>query len=181
MPLKDLKFRCAKCGSRSTDAVVMGRGGIGVQPWRHEAGKVSRPSWGRMPAPLFKQGRQPLIPFGEFDTDPALRMVLRERSGLVPPRLGSVAVIGRVPVLGQRFLPLLSPVSDQIERLVQPCPVGSPLGDDGIRRNDYPRGSLSRPSRGVTDEQTRAGLLELAKKYEALVREMKADDPPEAQ
>jgi hypothetical protein len=34
---------------------------------------------------------------------------------------------------------------------------------------------------GVTDEQTRAGLLELAKKYEALAREMKADDPPEAQ
>jgi hypothetical protein len=36
--LKDLKFRCAKCGSRLTDAVVMGKGGIGVQPWRHEAG-----------------------------------------------------------------------------------------------------------------------------------------------
>jgi hypothetical protein len=34
---------------------------------------------------------------------------------------------------------------------------------------------------GVTDEQTQAGLLELAKKYEALAREMKADDPPEAQ
>jgi hypothetical protein len=34
---------------------------------------------------------------------------------------------------------------------------------------------------GVTDEQTRAGLLELAEKYEALAREMKADDPPEAQ
>ena len=31
---------------------------------------------------------------------------------------------------------------------------------------------------GVTDEQTRAGLLELAAKYEALAREMKADDPP---
>ena len=37
-PLKDLKFRCAKCGSRLTDAVVMGKGGIGVQPWRVEAG-----------------------------------------------------------------------------------------------------------------------------------------------
>ena len=34
---------------------------------------------------------------------------------------------------------------------------------------------------GVTDEQTRSGLLELAEKYEALAREMKADDPPEAQ
>ena len=31
---------------------------------------------------------------------------------------------------------------------------------------------------GVTDEQTRAGLLELADKYEALAREMKAADPP---
>jgi hypothetical protein len=30
-----------------------------------------------MPAPLFKQARQPLIPFREFDTDRALRMVLR--------------------------------------------------------------------------------------------------------
>ena len=33
-PLKDLKFRCAQCGSWRTDAVMMGQGGIGVQPWR---------------------------------------------------------------------------------------------------------------------------------------------------
>ena len=37
-PIKDLKFRCAKCGSRRTDFVVMGMGGVGVQPWRREAG-----------------------------------------------------------------------------------------------------------------------------------------------
>jgi hypothetical protein len=37
-PLKDLKFRCAKCGSRMTDAVMMGKGSVGVQPWRAEAG-----------------------------------------------------------------------------------------------------------------------------------------------
>jgi hypothetical protein len=35
--VKDLKFRCARCGSRSTDAVMMGKGGVGVQPWRAEA------------------------------------------------------------------------------------------------------------------------------------------------
>lgn len=38
VPLKDLKFRCAQCGSRRTDAVMMGKGGVGVQPWRVEAG-----------------------------------------------------------------------------------------------------------------------------------------------
>jgi hypothetical protein len=37
-PLKDLRFRCTECGSRRTDAVMMGKGGIGVQPWRQEAG-----------------------------------------------------------------------------------------------------------------------------------------------
>jgi hypothetical protein len=37
-PLKDLRFRCAKCGSRMTDAVMMGKGSVGVQPWRIEAG-----------------------------------------------------------------------------------------------------------------------------------------------
>jgi hypothetical protein len=37
-PLKDLKFRCAKCGSRMTDHVMMGKGSVGVQPWRTEAG-----------------------------------------------------------------------------------------------------------------------------------------------
>jgi hypothetical protein len=37
-PLKDLKFRCAKCGSRLTDAVVMAKDALGVQPWRPEAG-----------------------------------------------------------------------------------------------------------------------------------------------
>ncbi len=31
MPLKDPKFRCAKCGSRSTDAVMMGKGRGGYE------------------------------------------------------------------------------------------------------------------------------------------------------
>jgi hypothetical protein len=34
VPVKDLKFRCAKCGSRLTDAVVMSRDALAVQPWR---------------------------------------------------------------------------------------------------------------------------------------------------
>jgi hypothetical protein len=38
VPLKDLKFRCAKCGSRLTDSVVMAKAALGVQPWRIEAG-----------------------------------------------------------------------------------------------------------------------------------------------
>jgi hypothetical protein len=37
-PIKDLKFRCTKCGSRRTDFVVMSRDAARVQPWRHEAG-----------------------------------------------------------------------------------------------------------------------------------------------
>lgn len=32
----------------------------------------------------------------------------------------------------------------------------------------------------MTDEQTREGLLKLAEDYEALAREMQADDPSEA-
>ena len=28
VPLKDVKFRCAKCGSRRTDSVMMGKGGV---------------------------------------------------------------------------------------------------------------------------------------------------------
>jgi hypothetical protein len=32
----------------------------------------------------------------------------------------------------------------------------------------------------VTDEETRMALLDLAAKYEALAREMQADDPPKA-
>jgi hypothetical protein len=35
-PLKDLRFRCAKCGSRRTDFVVMSRDATRVQPWRTE-------------------------------------------------------------------------------------------------------------------------------------------------
>jgi hypothetical protein len=38
IPLKDLKFCCTECGSRLTDAVVMARDALGVQPWRHKAG-----------------------------------------------------------------------------------------------------------------------------------------------
>ena len=32
----------------------------------------------------------------------------------------------------------------------------------------------------VTDEQTHAGLLELAEKYEVLAREVREEDPPQA-
>jgi hypothetical protein len=38
VPLKDLKFRRAKCGRRLTDHVVMPRDALAVQPWRQEAG-----------------------------------------------------------------------------------------------------------------------------------------------
>jgi hypothetical protein len=34
VPVKDLKFRCAKCSSRLTDFVVMSRDALGVQPWK---------------------------------------------------------------------------------------------------------------------------------------------------
>jgi hypothetical protein len=34
VPLKDLKFRCTKCHSALTDAVVMSRDALAVQPWK---------------------------------------------------------------------------------------------------------------------------------------------------
>jgi hypothetical protein len=34
--LKDLKFRCTKCGSRLTDHVTMAKDALSVQPWRAE-------------------------------------------------------------------------------------------------------------------------------------------------
>ena len=37
MPIKDLRFRCAECGSRHTDWVMTARDAIRVQPWRAEA------------------------------------------------------------------------------------------------------------------------------------------------
>jgi hypothetical protein len=41
--VKDLKFRCPKCGSRLTDFVVMSRDAQRVQPWRSDdAGSTSR-------------------------------------------------------------------------------------------------------------------------------------------
>jgi hypothetical protein len=42
-PLKDLRFRCAKCGSRLTDHVVMAKDALSVQPWRAD-GAVLRHS-----------------------------------------------------------------------------------------------------------------------------------------
>jgi hypothetical protein len=34
-PLRDLKFRCTRCGSsQHTDHVTMAKGALGVQPWR---------------------------------------------------------------------------------------------------------------------------------------------------
>jgi hypothetical protein len=37
VPLKDLKFRCAKCGSSLTDHVTMAKDALSVQPWRANA------------------------------------------------------------------------------------------------------------------------------------------------
>jgi hypothetical protein len=41
-PLKDLNFRRGKCGSRMTDRVMMGKGGVGVQPIRNVSLQISR-------------------------------------------------------------------------------------------------------------------------------------------
>ena len=41
VPLKDLRFRCTKCGSRLTDSVVMARDALGVQPLA-AGGRVGR-------------------------------------------------------------------------------------------------------------------------------------------
>ena len=37
VPLKDLRFRCTKCGSRLTDSVVMAKDALRVEPWRAQA------------------------------------------------------------------------------------------------------------------------------------------------
>src|SRR5690242_11656673 len=50
----------------------------------------------RTPPALFEQGRQPVIPVRQLDTDGALRMVVGQRYGFVPPRLGALAVVGGV-------------------------------------------------------------------------------------
>jgi hypothetical protein len=43
VPVKDLKFRCAKCGSRMTDSVMMSGDALRVQPWRaDDADSTSR-------------------------------------------------------------------------------------------------------------------------------------------
>jgi len=34
-PIKDLRFRCTKCGSSLTHHVTMAKDALGVQPWRH--------------------------------------------------------------------------------------------------------------------------------------------------
>ena len=36
VPLKDLKFRCTKCGSSLTDSVMMSRDTLAVQPWKSD-------------------------------------------------------------------------------------------------------------------------------------------------
>ena len=40
-PLIHLNFRCTKCGSRRTNAVVMARSAMGVQPWKGDAEPTS--------------------------------------------------------------------------------------------------------------------------------------------
>ena len=41
-PIKDMKFRCSRCGSRRTDFVVTSRDAARVQPWRPRSQPRSR-------------------------------------------------------------------------------------------------------------------------------------------
>lgn len=47
-PIKDLKFRCAKCGSRRTDFVVMSRDAVRVQPWKADADQTATGAAGHL-------------------------------------------------------------------------------------------------------------------------------------
>ena len=47
-PIKDLKFRCAKCGSRRTDFVVMSRDAARVQPWRADESESASSAAGHL-------------------------------------------------------------------------------------------------------------------------------------
>jgi len=53
VPLKDLKFRCAKCGSRMTDAVMTSRDAQRVQPWRADDSEPTSTAAGHL------RGRRP--------------------------------------------------------------------------------------------------------------------------
>jgi hypothetical protein len=56
------------------------------------------------------------------------------------------------------------------------------FGQNGPRRPPKARATHYRElAARVTDEQTRLGLLELAENYEALAREVQADDRPKSQ
>ena len=47
-PIKDLKFRCAKCGSRRTDFVVLSRDAARVQPWKADADQTATGAAGHL-------------------------------------------------------------------------------------------------------------------------------------
>ena len=40
-PLKDLRFRCTKCGSKLTDHVVMAKDALRVHPWKADDADTS--------------------------------------------------------------------------------------------------------------------------------------------
>jgi hypothetical protein len=128
--------------------------------------------------PLFEQSRQPVIAVREFNTDRAL--VLGQRGRLLPPRLGPLAIGGGVPVVAQCFASLMSLVI-KLNGLFNLAQMDLRWG-----RMDTAADLITRATRyralaaRVTDEPTRAGLRELAEKYEALAREIQADGPPEA-
>jgi hypothetical protein len=58
-PVKDLKFRCAKCGSRRINA-VMSRDALGVQPWKADKDADST-------RPAIYEGSDPVEGRGVFE------------------------------------------------------------------------------------------------------------------
>ena len=111
-------------------------------------------------------------------------MILGQYSGFLAPRFGALAVVAGIPVLGHTFgLPYLglrpaaAPHLIKLQGLFNCAPIH--------RRWESmdPAELLTRAARyralaaRITDEQARAGLLELAEKYEALAQETLAKDP----
>ena len=48
VPVKDLKFRCTRCGSRLTDCVVTSRNSQRVRPWRADEGDSTSSAAGHL-------------------------------------------------------------------------------------------------------------------------------------
>jgi hypothetical protein len=105
VPLKDLKFRCTKCGSSLTDSVMMSRDTLAVQPWKSDDPNATSRAAGHLRgSSRGGRGRSGELPPARLNAKSSVPETARLTGGAQPRETSPEAYRGRVTAVAAKDL-----------------------------------------------------------------------------